>query len=98
MRIRWTVQARSDLVRLYEFLAPVNREAAVRAVQSPRTAPARLLQYNPRLGVRLEGFAPREIHRLFADDYELRYEIKSGEIIIVRLWHTRKDRTQPPPA
>jgi plasmid stabilization system protein ParE len=40
MRIRWTSQARSDLVRLYEFLAPVNRQAAAHAVQSLPAAPA----------------------------------------------------------
>jgi plasmid stabilization system protein ParE len=92
MRVRWTTEARSDLVRLYEFLAPMNRQAAARAVQSLRAAPARLLRDNPRLGPRLEGFAPREVRRLFVGDYELRYEIQGDAIIIVRLWHTREDR------
>jgi hypothetical protein len=77
-------------------LAPVNRAAAERAMLSMRTVPARLLQYNPRLDVRLEGFAPRHVHRPFVGDHELRYEIKNGEIIIVRLWHTREDRLRPP--
>jgi plasmid stabilization system protein ParE len=92
MRVRWTAEARSDLVRLYDFLSPVNRQAAARAVQSLRAAPARLLRYNPRLGARVEGFAPREVRRLFVGDYELRYEIQDAMIIIVRLWHTREDR------
>jgi plasmid stabilization system protein ParE len=74
MRIRWTSEARSDLVRLYDFLAPVNRQATARAVQSLRAAPARLLRDNPRLGPRVEGFAPREVRRLFVGDYELRYD------------------------
>ena len=92
MRVRWTAEARSDLVRLYEFLAPVNRRAAARAVQSLRAAPARLLRHNPRLGARVEDFAPREVRRLFVGDYELRYEIQGEVIIVVRLWHTREDR------
>jgi plasmid stabilization system protein ParE len=92
MRVRWTGHARSDLVRIYEFLAPVNRQAAARVVRTLRAAPARLLQDNPRLGPRLREFAPREVRRLFVDDYELRYEIQGDAIIVVRLWHTREDR------
>ncbi len=92
MLVRWTAEARSDLARLYEFLAPINRRAAARAVQSLRAAPARLLRRNPRLGARLEDFAPREVRRLFVGDYELRYEIQGDAIIVVRLWHTREDR------
>jgi plasmid stabilization system protein ParE len=50
MRVRWTAEAQSDLVRLFEFLAPVNRQAAARAVQSLRAAPARLLRTIPASG------------------------------------------------
>ena len=45
MELKWTSKALSDLVRLYEFLAPVNRQAAVRVVRSLTTAPNRLLRY-----------------------------------------------------
>jgi plasmid stabilization system protein ParE len=72
MRVRWTGEARSDLVRLHEFLAPVNHQAAARAVQSLRGAPALLLRHNPRLGARLAEFTPREVRRLFVNDYEIR--------------------------
>jgi hypothetical protein len=51
-----------------------------------------LLQYHPRLGVRLPEFSPREVRRLFVDDYELRYEIRGNTIFIINLWHTREDR------
>jgi plasmid stabilization system protein ParE len=77
IRVRWISQGRSDLGRLYEFLAPVNRQAAARAVQSLRAAPARLLRDNPRFGPRLAAFAPREVRRLFVGDYELRYESRA---------------------
>jgi plasmid stabilization system protein ParE len=91
MRVRWTVEARSDLVRLHEFLVHANGEAAARTVRSLRAAPARLREY-PRLGVKLGEFHPREIRRLFIGDYELRYEIRAGTIIVLNLWHTREDR------
>lgn len=92
MRIRWSFAARSDLVRLRDFLKPVNPPAAARVARSLQSAPARLLLDNPRLGVRLDAIASREVRRLFVDDYELRYEIQGDTIIVVRLWHTKEDR------
>jgi plasmid stabilization system protein ParE len=91
MRVRWTAEARSDLVWLNEFLAVVNLPVAVRVLQRLRPAPSRLRQF-PRLGSRRSEFAPREVRRLIVDDYELRYEIKGGTIIVLNLWHTREDR------
>lgn len=85
MRVRWTAEARFDLVRLYEFLAPVNRQAAARALQSLRAAPAQRLRDNPRLGMWLEEFAPREVRRLFVGDDELRNEIRGDAIIVTNL-------------
>ncbi|PJB38049.1 MAG: plasmid stabilization protein, partial [Deltaproteobacteria bacterium CG_4_9_14_3_um_filter_44_9] len=46
--------------RLYNFLAPVNKQAAARIVQSLTAAPARLKEY-PRIGEKLEEFEPREV-------------------------------------
>jgi len=42
MELKWTSKALPDLVRLYDFLAPVNKQAAARIVQSLTAAPARL--------------------------------------------------------
>ena len=92
MRIRWSFAARSDLVRLRDFLKPVNPPAAARVARSLQSAPARLLLDNPRLGVRLDAIVSREVRRLSVDDYELRYEIQGDTITVVRLWHTKEDR------
>ncbi len=59
MLVRWTAEARSDLIRLHEFLKPANRAAAAQVVQSLRAAAA-TVQY-PRVGARLEQYAPREV-------------------------------------
>ena len=91
MQLHWTAQALSDLARLYDFLAPVNRQAAARTVQSLTRAPERLAMH-PRLGEMLEEFAPREVRRLIVGHYELRYAIKDGAIYVLRLWHTREAR------
>jgi plasmid stabilization system protein ParE len=55
MELKWTNKSLSDLARLCEFLAPVNKLAAARTVQSLTVAPATLLQ-NPRIGEKLEEF------------------------------------------
>ncbi|PLU29425.1 plasmid stabilization protein, partial [Sinorhizobium medicae] len=41
MKLEWTRKAVADLGRLHDFLAPVNRQAAARTVQSLTSAPAR---------------------------------------------------------
>ena len=91
MELKWTGKAHSDLVRLYEFLAPVNRPAAARAVQALTKAPTVLLTH-PRIGERLFEFDPREVRRILVGHYEMRYEIHDSTIYILRLWHTREDR------
>ena len=88
MRIKWTGKARSDLTRLYDFLAPVSPRAAAGIVQALAAAPTRLLE-NPRIGVRLDEFDPREVRRIFVGDYELRYEIAVATIYVLRIWHAR---------
>ena len=92
MTINWTSAAHGDLVRLYEFLRPVNLQAAVRAVQQLTEGPDLLLQ-QPRIGTRLTEFEPREVRYILVGDYEMRYEISATEDIwILRLWHTRELR------
>ncbi|MFK0276832.1 type II toxin-antitoxin system RelE/ParE family toxin [Ensifer sp. NPDC090286] len=91
MELKWTKKALSDLTRLFEFLVPVNRRAAARTVQSLVTTPNHLIE-QPRLGERLEEYAPREVRRLLVGHYEMRYEIDGTTIYILRIWHTRENR------
>ncbi len=91
MELKWTSKALSDMARLYEFLAPVNKPAAVRTVQALTAAPTSLLA-NPRIGERLDEFEPREVRRILVGHYEMRYEIQNSTIYMLRLWHTREDR------
>jgi plasmid stabilization system protein ParE len=91
MKVQWTSKAQSDLARLYSFLAPVNKPAAIRAVRALVAAPTTLLAH-PRIGERLEEFEPREVRRILVGKYEMRYEIQDSTIYLLRLWHTREDR------
>lgn len=91
MELKWTSKALSDLARLHEFLAMVNRPAAARTVQQLTAAPISLLT-NPRIGEHLEEFSPRDVRRILVGHYEVRYEIADSTIYLLRLWHSREDR------
>ncbi len=91
MELKWTSRALSDVVRLYEFLAPVDKAAAARTVQQLTAAPTRLLT-TPRPGEKLDAFLPREVRRILIGQYEMRYEIRIETIWMLRVWHTRERR------
>lgn len=91
MELKWISKAVSDLARLFDFLATVNRGAAARTVQALTAAPAGLLA-NPRIGEKLEEFEPHEVRWILVGHYEMRYEIQGSFIYALRLWHPREDR------
>ena len=89
--LRWTGKAHSDLVRLYEFLDPVNPAAAARVVRH-LVAGVKRIPAHPRLGVQMPEFAPREVRKVFVGDYEIRYELADTDVFILRIFHAREDR------
>jgi len=89
--LRWTTSARADLVRLHEFLEPVNPHAAALVVRQ-LVAGAKRIPERPRLGQRLREFAPREVRRILIGDYEMRYELTARDVFVLRIFHTREDR------
>lgn len=91
MKVKWSRKATADLVPLHAFLEPVAPEAAARVVQQLASAPNRLVEY-PRIGEKLDRYAPREIRRIIVGRYEMRYEMTDAAIVILRLWHSREDR------
>ncbi|EIH2181304.1 type II toxin-antitoxin system RelE/ParE family toxin [Escherichia coli] len=91
MELKWTSKALSDLSRLFVFLVLASKPAAARTVQSLTQAPVILLTH-PRMGEQLFQFEPREVRRIFAGEYEIRYEINGQTIYVLRLWHTRENR------
>lgn len=91
MELKWTGKAVSDLARLYEFLAPVNKQAAAQIVKQLTAAPTRLLK-QPRIGEKLDEFEHREVRRILIGHYEMRYEVQPSALYILRIWHTREDR------
>lgn len=92
MTINWTRAALGDVGRLYEFLRPLNQQAAARVVQRLTDGPDLLLT-QPRIGTRLNEFEPREVRYILVGDYEVRYEIMpDNDVWVLRIWHTRELR------
>jgi plasmid stabilization system protein ParE len=91
VKVQWTSKVVGDLARLHDFLAPVNRRAAARVLQSLTMAAGRILE-RPRIGENLDQFEPREVRRLLVGRYEMRYEVQAANIFILRVWHTREKR------
>ena len=91
MQLKWTSKTLANFTRLHDFLAPVNRSAAARTVQSLTAAPTNLLT-NPRICEKLDEFEPREIRRILVGHYEMRYEIQASTLYLLRIWHTREER------
>lgn len=91
MHLQWTSKAVSDLARLYDFLALVNRPSAARTVRQLTAAPTTLLT-NPRIGERLDEYEPRDVRRLLVGHYEFRYEIIASTVYVLRIWHSREYR------
>ena len=83
MALRWTSSARSDLVRLHEFLQAVNVPAAARVVRQLVAGAKRIPAY-PRLGTRLAEFEPRECTRILMRDYEIRYEVADADVFVLQ--------------
>ncbi|GDN96313.1 type II toxin-antitoxin system RelE/ParE family toxin [Escherichia coli] len=83
MELKWTSKALSDLARLYDFLVLASKPAAARTVQSLTQAPVILLTH-PRMGEQLFQFEPREVRRIFAGEYEIRYELNGQTIYVLR--------------
>lgn len=91
MKFEWTVPARDDVIRLYNFLAKKNEYAAANVVRSLVDAPATLL-LNPRRGEIVVDYDPREVRRCIIGSYKMHYELRGDSLIILRIWHQREEQ------
>lgn len=91
MDVSWADDALEDLDRLYRFLAGINPDAAARTVQMLVDAPLHLI-IQPRAGIFLSRYEPREVRRLIVGSYEMHYELQFSTLLVLRVWHTRENR------
>jgi plasmid stabilization system protein ParE len=89
----WLPEALEDVVRLYDFLAERNPEAARRAAVAIK-AQARHLEQSPDSGLPMNDGERRQVFLAFgAGAYVLRYRRnREDDVVIVRVWHSRETR------
>jgi plasmid stabilization system protein ParE len=85
----YTHSAVSDLIRLRQFIAAKNPDAARRYSARLQKAIGRLADH-PKLGKELEE--PVGVRDLVAGDYVARYSVTPDCIDLLRIWHSREDR------
>lgn len=93
MRIRWSQEAREDVERLADFAAAYDPARGDEIEQELRDAPKKLLQFSRR-GSRLSEFNPNEVREYRAGHYLLRYELSNSEIVVLRFFHAREERSE----
>jgi len=90
MKLLFSVAALNDLVRLRDFIAKHNIEAAQRVAQRLRGAIQGLVD-TPQIG-RPVADMPGEIRELIFGKYVVRYEIRQHLLYILRIWHGKEVR------
>ncbi len=92
MKLSYSREAISDLIRLREFIASKNPDAAQKIAKSIRKGIAQLKTF-PYLGVEVElAPDPEMIRDLIIGNYIARYLIHSKHIYILRIWHHKEER------
>jgi plasmid stabilization system protein ParE len=89
MRLQFTRGASRDLVRLRDFIAQHDPQAAVR-VSKRLGRTIRLLRDHPGLGQAVEELP--DVRELVAGDYLVRYTTRDDTVVILRIWHGRETR------
>ncbi|MCK9516448.1 MAG: type II toxin-antitoxin system RelE/ParE family toxin [Ottowia sp.] len=92
MDLQWTSEALSDLVRLHEFLAPMDAPAPVVAAAARELASMpEILLHGPETGVALPVFLPRRVYELTTGHYRILYELQDTRVYILRLRHAHEE-------
>ncbi len=89
MKLTFTLSAQRDLVRLRDFVAQKNPDAAGRISQELRLAVGKITDH-PYIGVSIEDIT--DVQDLVRGDYIVRYLVRHEEVCILRIWHCKEDR------
>jgi plasmid stabilization system protein ParE len=90
MSLRFSPEAVGDLARLRKFIEEKNPAAAQRIARDLLFGMEKLKVY-PEIGLKVDrAFEPHRVRDLFIGRYTVRYLIGEGEIVILRLWHSKE--------
>ena len=94
MRLRWLPEALDDVERLHGYLIERDPLAAARAVRAV-SAGADRLQRLPEIGRPMEDDTGRRefVVPFGAGAYVLRYRIHGDSPVVIRVWHSREQRS-----
>jgi len=94
MKLRWLPAAFQDIERLYEYLVEKDPSAAARAMATILDG-AEGLEDMPEIGKPMNDDTGRRERFLpfGAGAYVLRYKLYGEAIVIIRVWHSREQRT-----
>lgn len=90
--IKWSLNSRLDLLRIYRFLAPKSQDAATRAVKTIRQG-VKALGKHPEIGRPVEDLPPefREwVIEFGAAAYVALYHYDGKEVVILAVRHGRE--------
>jgi len=89
MKLRFTYKAQDDLVRLREFIALKNPQAARNISLHLKEAISNITDH-PQMGVDVKGL--EQVQDLVRSDYIIRYTLRTDTVVILRIWHSREYR------
>ena len=89
MKLQFTHSAQRDLIRLREFIAKKNPQAARRISQQLKNAIKRLIDH-PDMGVDVRDLSG--VQDLISGDYITRYIVVGDTVCILRVWHGKEER------
>lgn len=89
MKLQFTQSAQRDLIRLSEFIAIKNPQAAKRISQQLKQSIQGLMD-QPYMGVNVAELPGAQ--DLISSDYIVRYIVLDNDIYILRIWHGKEDR------
>jgi plasmid stabilization system protein ParE len=94
MKVVWLHQAQDDIQRLCDFLLDKNPIAAERTVRAIQLGAKKLVDF-PDIGRPMgDETERRELFLPFgAGAYVLRYRVQNDTVVVIRVWHSREDRT-----
>lgn len=90
MKVKWSRAARTDLLEIYAYIAQDNLRAARAVVEKLRSATRRASE-TPWAGRVVPEFEVAELRERIVAPYRVVYMVRSGEVHIVRVWHSRRD-------
>ena len=89
MKLLFTHSAQRDLMRLRDFIAENNPQAARQISRRLVTSINRLAD-QPEMGIDAEGLPGTQ--DLITGDYIVRYVVLEEDLYILRMWHGKEDR------